>query len=33
MRIDELLADATRNLLQAGIADAALDARLLLQYM
>ena len=33
MRIDELLADATRNLLQAGIADAALDARLLLQHM
>jgi len=33
MRIDTLLADAARQLTRAGIADGALDARLLLQHL
>jgi release factor glutamine methyltransferase len=33
MRIDELLALAAQNLLQAGIREAAVDARLLLQHL
>ncbi|WP_310599324.1 peptide chain release factor N(5)-glutamine methyltransferase [Desulfobulbus sp.] len=33
MRIDTLLAEATARLIAAGVADAALDARLLLQHL